>query len=95
MADLKEVTISTRVPRETATQVDQLARALNRNRSWLLAEALHVYLAREMQYLAAVHDGMEAYTRGDIVDHADVVAMFSDTSAQPQLQSQPQLQAGV
>jgi predicted transcriptional regulator len=77
MATLKEITISARVPGELGQQVDQLAAATNRNRSWVLEQALRAYLAREMQFLAAIEEGITAYQAGDVVDHADVSAMLS------------------
>jgi predicted transcriptional regulator len=77
MATLKEITISARVPGELGQQVDQLAAATNRNRSWVLEQALRAYLAREMQFLAAIEEGIEAYQAGEVVDHADVAALFS------------------
>ena len=84
MPTLKEITISARVPGELGQQVDQLAAATNRNRSWVVEQALRAYLAREMQFLAAVREGIEDYQAGNTVSHADVVALFTpsaDTSA--------------
>lgn len=77
MATLKEITISARVPGDLGQQIDQLAAAINRNRSWVVEQALRAYLAREMQFLAAIEEGIEAYQAGDVVDHADVAALFS------------------
>ncbi len=76
MAILKEVTLSARVPGELGAQVDMLANAVKRNRSWVIEEALRAYLSREMQYLASVEAGIEAYNAGNVLSHEDVEAML-------------------
>jgi predicted transcriptional regulator len=76
MISMKDITISARVPEELGQQVDRLAAAANRNRSWVVEEALRAYLAKEVQFLEAVERGIEAYKRGDVLDHAEVVALF-------------------
>ena len=75
---MKDVTISARIPEDMGQQVDRLAAAANRNRSWVVEEALRAYLAREVQFLEAVERGIEAYKMGDVLDHADVVALFEE-----------------
>ncbi len=77
MATVKEITVSTRVSEEIGAQLDQLATAMDRNRSWLLGAALKLYLSREMQFLTSVQAGIDAYNAGDTVDHAEVVKMFA------------------
>jgi len=68
-----QMTISARVPEDLGQQVDELATALKRNRSWVIEEALRAYVSREMQFLAAVREGIEAYERGEVVPHSQVV----------------------
>ncbi len=93
MASLKEVTLSARVPGDLGQQVDQLAAATNRNRSWVVEQALRAYLAREMQFLAAVREGIEAYQAGDVKSHADVVAMFTPSADTPAASDSPNASA--
>ena len=76
MAILKEVTLSARVSGELGAQVDMLANAVKRNRSWVIEEALRAYLSREMQYLSSVQAGIEAYNAGNVVSHEDVEAVL-------------------
>lgn len=71
---MKDITISARVPEELGQQVDRLAAAANRNRSWVVEEALRAYLAKEMQFIEAVQEGIDAYKRGEVVAHEEVVA---------------------
>ena len=83
---MKDITISARISEELGRQVDRLAAAANRNRSWVVEEALRLYLAKEVQFLEAVERGIEAYKRGDVLDHAEVVALFEQRR---QLEQQP------
>jgi predicted transcriptional regulator len=50
----KEVTVSTRVTEELIAQMDWLSGQLGRTRSWLLHEALKVYVASELEFIDAV-----------------------------------------
>ena len=73
----KEITVSTRVTEELATQLDQLSQALGRNRSWVLHKALETYIASEIQFLDAVQQGLNDLEQREVVDHAEVVADWS------------------
>ncbi len=69
-----EVSISAKVPEELSQQVDRLAAATRRNRSWVVEEALRVYLAQELEFLEAVEEGIHEMEAGDVVKHSEVVA---------------------
>lgn len=69
-----EVSISAKVPEELSQQVDRLAAATRRNRSWVVEEALRVYLAQELEFLEAVEEGLREMKAGDLVDHSEVIA---------------------
>jgi predicted transcriptional regulator len=73
----KEVTISTRVTEELAEQMDILSSQLGRTRSWLLHEALQVYVASELEFLDAVQEGLTDLAQGNVVNHDQVVADWS------------------
>ena len=73
----KEITISTRVTEELATQLDHLSQALGRTRSWILNQALETYVSNETEFLASVQQGLDDMAQGDVVDHAEVVADWS------------------
>ena len=68
-----EVSISARVPEELSRQVDRLAAATRRNRSWVVEEALRFYLAQELDMLEAVQEGIRQMEAGDVVPHSEVV----------------------
>lgn len=80
----KEITVSTRVTEEVATQLDQLSEALGRTRAWILHEALSTYIANEAEFLEAVQKGLDDMAQGNVVDHAEVVADWSRRRSQAQ-----------
>ena len=73
----KEVTISTRVTEELAEQMDLLSGQVGRTRSWLLHEALKVYVASELEFIEAVQEGLTDLAEGNVVSHEQVVADWS------------------
>jgi predicted transcriptional regulator len=73
----KEVTVSTRVTEELAAQMDLLSGQLGRTRSWLLHEALKVYVASELEFIDAVQAGLADLAEGNVVSHEQVVADWS------------------
>lgn len=70
----KDVTISARIPKKLAAQVNLLSKQYQRSRSWLVEEALRHYVVDEMAFIEAVEEGRKAFRRGDVVAHKDVVA---------------------
>jgi RHH-type transcriptional regulator, rel operon repressor / antitoxin RelB len=72
----KSVTIAARVDADLDGQLDRLAAATGRSKSWLISEALRSYIANEQQFLAAVEEGKQALRDGRTLDHATVVAAF-------------------
>jgi predicted transcriptional regulator len=69
-----QVTISANVPEEISRQVDRLAAATRRNRSWVVEEALKAYLSQELEFVEAIHEGLRQVEAGEVVPHSDVVA---------------------
>jgi len=72
----KSVTIAARVDADLDSQLERLAAATGRSKSWLVTEALRSYVANEQQFLAAVEEGKQALRDGKVVDHETVVAAF-------------------
>ncbi len=72
----KSVTIAARVDADLDSELERLASATGRSKSWLINEALRSYVANEQQFLAAIEDGKQALRDGKIVDHATVVEAF-------------------
>jgi predicted transcriptional regulator len=72
----KSVPIAARIDADLDGQLERLAEATGRSKSWLVNEALRSYVANEQQFLAAVEEGKEALRKGETVDHETVVAAF-------------------
>jgi predicted transcriptional regulator len=72
----KSITIAARVDADLDGQLDRLAAATGRSKSWLISEALRSYVANEQQFLAAIEKGKQALRDGKTLDHATVVAAF-------------------
>jgi RHH-type transcriptional regulator, rel operon repressor / antitoxin RelB len=72
----KSVTIAARVDADLDADLERLASATGRSKSWLIDEALRSYVANEQQFLAAIEEGKRALRDGKVVDHATVVEAF-------------------
>ena len=71
---MKEVTISARIPEELSRQLNIIAQALRRNRSWVIEEAIRGYIESEKQFIEAVEEGIRADEAGDVVPHEAVMS---------------------
>ncbi len=72
----KSVTIAARVDADLDSELERLASATGRSKSWLINEALRSYVTNEQQFLAAIEEGKQALRDGKVVDHATVVEAF-------------------
>lgn len=77
----KSTTLTARVDAELEAELDRLAAAKGRTRSWLINEALRSYVANEQQFIAAVEEGRQALKEGRVIDHQTVVAAFDRITA--------------
>lgn len=68
--------ISFRIDPKKITELDGIAKALDRDRSYLLNEAVEAYLSEQRRFTAMVEEGMEASRKGDLIDHEDVGKMI-------------------
>ncbi len=57
-------------------QIDAIARAQNRSRSFVVNQALDRYLAEERAWIAKVNEGLAAAEAGDFADADEVEAVF-------------------
>lgn len=64
-----------RVPDETANRLDQLAEKLDRSRSYVAAQAIEDFVAREEWQLAEIEAGLAEAERGDFASDRDVAAV--------------------
>ena len=64
--------ISFRIAPEKVAQLDSIAQAMDRDRSYLLNEAVENYLSEQQRFAAMVDEGLEASRKGELIDHEDV-----------------------
>lgn len=67
---------SVRLDEKTLKQVGQMAKAMDRPRAWLMAQAIKQYVEREQRFMEDVKVGIAAADEGRLVDHAEVKARW-------------------
>jgi predicted transcriptional regulator len=65
--------ISIRLPRDVLTAIEQVAKASDRSRSWVLVRALRRYMLTEGADILAVVEGRAQIADGDAHDMDDVL----------------------
>jgi len=76
-------TITIRLPRDLTTQYDVLARVTGRSRETLIGEALHEYLAREIEDVARIRQAVTQADNGEFATDAEMEALFSEFGGSP------------
>jgi predicted transcriptional regulator len=66
-------TVSFRIAPEKVDELDEFAKAMDRDRSYLLNEAIDGYLNYQRQFRAAVRKGIEEADQGKLIDHEVVM----------------------
>jgi predicted transcriptional regulator len=69
-------TISFRIAPEKVAEMDLIAKALDRDRSYLLNEAVDVYLSEQKRFVAMVEEGLEASRKGELMEDEEVGALI-------------------
>jgi len=70
--------IPLRVPRDVLANIEKIAKASDRTRSWVMVRALRLYLAGEGADILNVIDGREAIAAGDDHDMDDVLGEIEE-----------------
>jgi predicted transcriptional regulator len=77
-------TISFRIDSDKVAQLDQIAKAMDRDRSYLLNEAVLTYLSEQQRYIAMVEEGREDIRNGRIFSHDEVERMVGEWECEAQ-----------
>ncbi|MGD0568776.1 MAG: hypothetical protein ABSA78_10255 [Candidatus Sulfotelmatobacter sp.] len=72
---MEKQTISFRLESDKVSALDALASSLDRDRTYLLAEAVQAYLDTQQWHLEQVRAGMAEADAGKVIDHRKVKAM--------------------
>ena len=75
------VNISARVPEALRDQVDALAEALDRDRAWVIEQAVKRYLEDEAQFIAAVRAGIADADAGRVISMEEMEARLDAIDA--------------
>lgn len=65
-----------RVSDETASKLDQIAEKLDRSRSYVAAQAIEDYIAREEWQLAEIEAGLAEANRGEFASVEDLTKII-------------------
>jgi predicted transcriptional regulator len=76
------VTLSTRVTEDFRNQVDALARALGRDRAWVVEQAIRRFVKDEADFIAAVQRGREDIKAGRFIEHGEMEAELDQIEAE-------------
>jgi len=76
------VTLSTRVAKEFLDEVDTLAKALNRDRAWIVEQAVRRYVQAESAFIGAVQQGRADIAVGRFVTHDEMEAELDRIEAE-------------
>ena len=70
-------TVTARLDADTQVQLERLAVATDRSRSWLVAEAVRQYVADQAWQIAAVEEGIREADAGNFASDAEVKSAFA------------------
>lgn len=72
---MEKQTVSFRLESEMVSALDALADSLDRDRTYLLAEAVEAYLDTQKWHLEQIRAGIAEADAGKVIDHRKVKAM--------------------
>ena len=73
-------TLTFRTPEEKVAALDKAAALQQRDRSFILNEAVDQYLSLQQYHLALIEEGIRADDAGDVIPHSEVVKMVASWS---------------
>lgn len=74
-------TINVRLPEALYNQIDELAKATARTKTYLAIDALTHYVQRESWQIRDIHDGVQEADAGEFATDDQVKAVFAKYSA--------------
>jgi predicted transcriptional regulator len=76
---MEKTTLTLRLSREVRDKLDTLAERTHRTKSFLAAEAIADYVARELEIIAGIEHGLEDMRAGRVVPHEDAIRRIRAT----------------
>jgi predicted transcriptional regulator len=68
--------VTFRMAPEKVAALDSIAKTMDRDRSYLLNEAVENFLSEQQRFTAMVEEGLEAARKGEMIDDQDVGVMI-------------------
>lgn len=69
-------TLSLRLDEEIISRLDRIAKALDRSRSWVIADAIRLYIETEGKDIEAILEGIASADAGDFATQEEIDAIF-------------------
>jgi predicted transcriptional regulator len=82
-------TISFRIAPEKVAALDAIAKAMDRDRSYLLNEAVESYLSEQQRFAAMVKEGLRASEKGELIDDEEVGGMIDSWIVEERAKGKP------
>jgi len=73
-------TVTVRIPEEKVKKLDSAAAHQQRDRSFILNEAVDQYLSLQAYHLALIDEGIRADEAGEVIPHSEVEKMVASWS---------------
>ncbi len=73
----RTVPLSLRISEQKAREIETLAKATDRSKSWLLEQALDAYLETQSWQVARIERGLAEIERGEAVAHEEIAEWLS------------------
>jgi predicted transcriptional regulator len=70
-------TVTARIPEETATKLDELAKATNRSKSFIVANALEQFLEEQAWQVARINESIAQADAGEFATEAEIKDEFA------------------
>ena len=77
-------TISFRISADKVAALDTIAKAMDRDRSYLLNEAVESYLSEQQRFVAMVNEGIRAAENSELIDDDQIRTMVDSWEAEEQ-----------
>ena len=81
-------TLSIRLSARTKDELDQLARATRRTKSFLASEAIEAFVARELEIVTGIRRGLADMKAGRIIPHDEAMCEMHDAITKALTESQ-------
>jgi RHH-type rel operon transcriptional repressor/antitoxin RelB len=72
---METAVLTLRIPVEVKQQLDQLADATHRSKSWLAGEAIQRYLDLEAWQIGQIRQALQEADAGDFASHEEMAAL--------------------